>query len=238
MQRALWNKMSPTLCPLETASGESGDERNSGIQSTSPGSGRLSFEEIYRTFFDRVHRWTRALGGPPAEREDLVQDVFLVVHRRLPDFDGQNVDGWLYQITRRRVRDFRRRHWMRLFLSSRSAGESLVSSSLGPDRQLESKEQEAFLFRLLSKLPETQRAAFVLFDIDGFSGEEVARLEGVKINTVWARVKTAREKLATHIARLERAAVTIPVESARHLQTRDASANRVGACKGFKSFLP
>jgi RNA polymerase sigma-70 factor, ECF subfamily len=47
------------------------------------------------------------MGAPEAEREDLVHDVFIVVHRRLHDFDGENLAGWLYQIARHRVRDFR-----------------------------------------------------------------------------------------------------------------------------------
>jgi RNA polymerase sigma-70 factor (ECF subfamily) len=164
----------------------------------------MDFAEVYRTFFDHVCRWTRALGGPEAERDDLVQDVFLIVHRRLPDFDGKNVAGWLYQITRHRVRDFRRLQWFRLLLSSSPADESLTSATQGPETELASKQQEALLSGLLSKLPQAQRAAFVLFEIDGYSGEEIARLEGIPINTVWARIHKARTKLSAHIVRLRK----------------------------------
>jgi RNA polymerase sigma-70 factor, ECF subfamily len=164
----------------------------------------MDFEDVYQRFFDHVYRWTRALGGPDAEREDLVQDVFLIVHRRIPDFDGKNVAGWLYQITRRRVRDFRRLHWVRLLLNSSPPDESLASSAGTPEAELEAKQHDAILLRLLSKLPEAQRAAFVLFEIDGYSGEEIARLQDVPINTVWARVKKARAKLAASITRLNR----------------------------------
>ena len=65
----------------------------------------LDFDAIYERWFEDVSRWVRAMGGPDAEREDLVQDVFVVVHRRLPDFDGENLAGWLYQIGSPRVRD-------------------------------------------------------------------------------------------------------------------------------------
>jgi RNA polymerase sigma-70 factor (ECF subfamily) len=163
----------------------------------------MDFEEIYETFVDHVYRWTRALGGPSAEQDDLVQDVFLAVHRRLPDFDGKDVAAWLYQITRHRVRDCRRLRWTRLLLGS-SAPDELVSSATGPDRELESQQEVVLIFRLVAKLPEAQRVAFVLFEIDGYSGEEIARLQEVPINTVWARVKTAREKLGAHIERLSR----------------------------------
>jgi RNA polymerase sigma-70 factor (ECF subfamily) len=188
------------------ATGSVVDERSADAlsQTRLPPSVPLSFEEVYRTFFDHVCRWTRALGGPDAERDDLVQDVFLIVHRRLPDFDGKNVSGWLYQITRHRVRDFRRLHWFRLFLSSSQADESLVSSAGGPEAELSEKQQADILSRLLTKLPETQRAAFVLFEVDGYSGEEIARIQTVPINTVWARIHKARAKLAANVSRLRR----------------------------------
>ncbi len=165
------------------------------------------FEEIYRESFGHVCRWVRALGGPAAERDDLVQDVFLIVHRRLPDFDGKNLHGWLYQLTRHRVRDFRRLRWFRLFLHSSRIDDSFAGSFAGsrnPERTLEDKQRAAVLERLLSKLPEAQRAAFVLFEIDGYSGEEIARLQGVALNTVWARIHKARAKLRAGIARLQR----------------------------------
>jgi RNA polymerase sigma-70 factor (ECF subfamily) len=189
--------------PETAAGGRAIVERNGETHATLATSIPWSFNEIYTVFFGHVHRWTRALGAPAAEREDLVQDVFVVVHRRLPDFDGENVVGWLYQITRRRVRDFRRRHWMRLFLSS-PPEESLVSSVGGPYVQLEDRQRDATLLHLVSKLPEVQRAAFVLFEIDGYSGEEIARLQDAPINTVWARIRKARTKLAAEIRRLER----------------------------------
>jgi len=66
------------------------------------------FDKVYDAWFDRVASWVAAMGAPPGDRDDLVQDVFLIVLRRLPSFDGENIAAWLYQITRRRVRDFRR----------------------------------------------------------------------------------------------------------------------------------
>jgi RNA polymerase sigma-70 factor (ECF subfamily) len=162
----------------------------------------LDFEHVYRTFFQDVRRWTRALGGPEAEREDLVQDVFLIVHRRLADFDGENLVGWLYQITRHRVRDFRRLRWFRLFWGKAQIDDSFASPTEGPESALNRKEKEQLLARLLSKLPEGQRAAFVLFEIEGYSGEEIARFQGVAVNTVWARIHKARRKLAIDLERL------------------------------------
>jgi RNA polymerase sigma-70 factor (ECF subfamily) len=163
----------------------------------------VRFDEIYRRFFDEVGRWIRALGAPDAEREDLLQDVFLIVHRRLPEFDGHNLSGWLFQITRHRVRDFRRLRWFRLFLGNSPIEDSIVSPSAGPEALLRDKQNVEILGRLLTKLPEHQRVAFVLFEIEGYSGEEIARLQNVPLNTVWARIHKARAKLAARATRLQ-----------------------------------
>lgn len=150
-------------------------------------------------------RWVRAMGGPDADREDLVQDVFLVVYRRLPDFDGKNVAGWLYQIARRRVRDFRRLFWVKhLFGPSVPLSEGLSKPGPSPADSLETKERGQQLSRMLDSLNPDQRAAFVLFEIEGYSGEEIAHLQAVPLNTVWARIHKARKKLQTRLAKLEK----------------------------------
>ena len=164
----------------------------------------LDFRSIYERWFDDVSRWIRAMGGPEADREDLVQDVFLVVHRRLPDFDGQNVAGWLYQIARHRVRDFRRLLWVKhLLFGSVPLSESLTKNGESPAESLETSEKRRTLERLLAKLNESERAAIVLFEIDGYSGEEIAQIQGVPLNTVWARIHKARKKLQAALAKIE-----------------------------------
>jgi RNA polymerase sigma-70 factor (ECF subfamily) len=162
----------------------------------------LEFRAIYERWFSEVSRWIRAMGGPEAEREDLVQDVFLVVHRRLRDFDGQNVAGWLYQIARHRVRDFRRLLWVRhLLLGGVPLSESLSKGGASPADSLETNEKRILLERLLGKLNESERAAVVLFEIDGYSGEQIAEIQGVPVNTVWARIHKARKKLKASLAK-------------------------------------
>ena len=66
---------------------------------------------------------------------------------------------------------------------------------------LGNKQTAEILARLLSKLPEHQRVAFVLFEIEGYSGEEIARIQRVPVNTVWARIHKARAKLAARAKR-------------------------------------
>lgn len=166
----------------------------------------LSFEALYDQWFEDVSRWVRALGAREADRDDLVQDIFLVVHRRLSDFDGQNVAGWLYQIARRKVRDHRRLLWVKQLFgtSSLSPADAMLTTSRGPLEELETKEKRELLEGLLEKLNADQRAAFVLFEIEGNSGEEIAALQGVPINTVWARIHKARKKLQEQAERADK----------------------------------
>ena len=165
-----------------------------------------TFERIYDEWFDQVSRWVAALGASEADREDLVQDVFIVAHRRLASFDGGNLAGWLYQIARRKVRDYRSLAWVKHFFAASRL--PLVDSTLqtltGPLDHLETSEKMVLLAELLTTLNAEQRAAFVLFEIEGLSGEQIARLQGVPINTVWARIYKARKKLhegAEHVGR-------------------------------------
>jgi RNA polymerase sigma-70 factor (ECF subfamily) len=163
----------------------------------------LSFDALYDQWFADVSRWVRALGARDADRDDLVQDIFVVVHRRLPDFDGQNVAGWLYQIARRKVRDHRRLLWVKQLFGSSSVplAEGTLTTDASPLRALETKERRELLEALLSKLNPDQRAAFTLFEIEGNSGEEIAAMQGVPINTVWARIHKARKKLQEQASR-------------------------------------
>lgn len=171
----------------------------------SPMPTRPDFDDIYEQWFDEVARWVRALGGPAADRDDLVQDVFLIVYRRLPDFDGENVAGWLYQIARHRVRDFRRLFWVKhLFSRSVPVSDRLLHPGVSPADSLETKEKGELLEQMLDSLSAEQRATFVLFEVEGYSGEEIAKLQGVPINTVWARIHKARKKLQQRVLRIDR----------------------------------
>lgn len=154
------------------------------------------FKTLYEAWAADVARWIRALGGPPADRDDILQEVFVVVHRRLSDFDGQNLPGWLYRITAHQVRDFRRRLWFKhIFKRSVPLSEQMTAAGPTPLATFESREKQQELDGLLSKLSEPLRTAFVLFEIEGYTGEEIAAMHSTSINTVRARILRARKKL-------------------------------------------
>ena len=177
----------------------------------SAGQGRPpSFEAVYAECFHDVLRWARSMGGNEADLDDLAQDVFLVVRRKLSQFDGQNLHGWLYRITQRRVRDHRRAVWFRSLFGRRSPRDperallGLVEPGPGPAERLEQHEAERTLSQVLSRMRHKHRTVFVLFEVEGYSGEEIAELEGVPVNTIWTRLHHARKDFAAIVAALRR----------------------------------
>jgi RNA polymerase sigma-70 factor (ECF subfamily) len=153
------------------------------------------FRTFYDLWFENVGRWIRALGGAEADRDDIAQEVFLVVRRRLHAFDGVNPAGWLYRIARRQVRDFRRRAWVKHIFTSRKVADldALQHGGTSPAAAVERKEDQRILFAILDKISEERRTTFMLFELDGLSGEEIARIQNVPINTVWTRLYHARK---------------------------------------------
>lgn len=169
-----------------------------------------TFEQIYAERFHDVLRWLRALGGLDADLDDLAQEVFVIVQRKLHDFDGENLGAWLYKIAKNHVSDYRRRAWMRrIFWGSRPMlepeAEPLHFQNVPtPLEALQHREIVHFVTRTLDKMPIAQRSAFVLFEIEGYSGEEIAELEGIPVATVWTRVHYARKRFVELLARAER----------------------------------
>lgn len=155
-----------------------------------------SFEEIYDAYYGTVARWIRHLGGPAADREDIVQEVFLIVYRRLCDFDGRNTAGWLYRITANQVRDYQRLTWIKhIFRKKAALSPGTPSLAPTPAMTLEARERRRRLEYLLSRLSTPLRFTFVLFEIEGYTAEEIAEMQSVKTNAVRSRIHRARKKL-------------------------------------------
>jgi RNA polymerase sigma-70 factor (ECF subfamily) len=155
-----------------------------------------NFVAVYDACYTDVARWVRALGGPPADLADLVQEVFVVVHRRLPAFDGKNLIAWLYRITAHQVRDYRRSMWIKhIFRRSVELTSSVASPSPTQLMVLETREKQRRLQALLSRLSKTICTTLVLFEIEGYTAEEIAVIQGITINTVRARIQRGRKKL-------------------------------------------
>jgi RNA polymerase sigma-70 factor (ECF subfamily) len=168
---------------------------------------RPSFNEVYASCFRKVFSWVRAHGCADADVEDLVQEIFVIVQRKLPDFDGSHLSGWLYRITARTVRDHRRSAWFRNLFARPSNVEvdELDHARPGAPELIEERDARRVLHTLVAQLSPKWRSAFVLFEIEGVSGEEIAALEGISVAALWTRLHRARNEFAALVAqRLEK----------------------------------
>jgi RNA polymerase sigma-70 factor (ECF subfamily) len=198
--------------------GEGSDRRPS-----DPQAHPLDFDQIYNLWFHEVSRWVRAFGGLDADLDDLVQEVFLVVRRKLDGFDGVNLPGWLYRIAQRTVSDYRRRAWFRrLFHLRREVIEDIVDTAPNPEHHAERRDAARLLAQLLAKLSPARRAAFILFEIEGYSGEEIARLESIPVKTVYTRLHYARKDFLRLVSQASAADAAL----AQHPRRRDAERTR------------
>lgn len=153
----------------------------------------------FRTLYHRHHRFVwgvlRRLGVPERDVEDLLQDVFVVVHRRLDDFEGRSASTtWLYAIAVRVYWNYARRQQHRPMLASESASAMpIVDDSVGPERFAEQREASALLEELLGGLDANKRTAFVLAELEGLSAPEIAKVTGTKTRTVYSRIRAAKQ---------------------------------------------
>jgi RNA polymerase sigma-70 factor, ECF subfamily len=168
----------------------------------------LDFRDVYDSRFHDVVRWVRAMGGRDEDLEDLAQEVFIIVRRKLADFDGKNLQGWLYRITQRTVRDYRRAAWFRNLLVRKRLPDherallKLVEPGRGPAEEQELKEAQKSLASILDRMREKHRTAFVLFELEGYTGEEIAELEGTPVSTIFTRLYHARREFTAIIKQL------------------------------------
>jgi RNA polymerase sigma-70 factor, ECF subfamily len=151
------------------------------------------FAAFYRAHFPFAWRVLRRLGAHDDELPDLLQEVFLVAHRKLPEFEGRSrVTTWLFSICHNVFRGARRRAKHRLSSDSQP-GEPLALAA--PPRE------DFFSAReLLQRLPEQQRVVFVLFELEGMSGDEIAAELSIPVGTVRSRLRLARESFRRELA--------------------------------------
>ena len=161
------------------------------------------FEALYSAYFHHVTRWARAFGCPHADIDDVAQETFLVARRKLDQFRGGNAAGWLYRIAQHVTRSHRRRAWLRRMLHRDPDVAAIAARQVSPVEALEQREARRQMHDILSQMSERRRTTFFLFEIEGYSGEELAQLEGVAVNTIYTRLHHARRDFMTLLARAE-----------------------------------
>lgn len=178
--------------------------RPAGSPGASPGGGLFTppkFEVVYDEWFDFVWRSARRLGVAESSVDDVVQEVFLVVHRRLPDFEGRSsVKTWLFAIVLRVVSDYRRTLRRKGGLSE-LPDEPIDDRSASPAAEAERAQAVRLLHQLLDELDDDKRTVFVLAELEQMSAPEISEIVGCPLNTVYSRLRAAREAFERALSR-------------------------------------
>jgi RNA polymerase sigma-70 factor (ECF subfamily) len=161
---------------------------------------------LYRSHAAQVERWVVRLGGPGVDAEDVVQEVFLVVQRRLSEWRAEaKVTTWLYRITEHVVHRQRRKQRLGRWLRGLAGdfADQIPTERLTPVDELERKQAARTVYAALESVERKQRAVLVLFEIEGLSGEEIAALTGTKIATVWVHLHRARARFLKRLREMD-----------------------------------
>jgi RNA polymerase sigma-70 factor (ECF subfamily) len=162
-----------------------------------------AFGEVYEAYFDFVWRSARRLGMADSALEDAVQDVFIVVHRRLPEFEGRSsIKTWLFGIVLRTVRGYRR-------TGRRKPTSPLVPENVAdtapyahPEAAAGAAEAVRLLYQLLDGLDDEKREVFVQAELEQMTAQEIAETMGTNVNTVYSRLRAARKAFNQAVIRL------------------------------------
>lgn len=164
----------------------------------------LEITEVYEAHFRYVWRCLRSLGVREAQLDDAVQDVFIVVQRRLGEFDGQvALSTWLYAIAlrvARKARERARREAQKA--GSVAEGEEPASTAADAEATLQCSERLLLARAALESLDDDKREVFVLAQVEQMSAPEMARIIGVPLNTIYSRLRAARQAFAQEVQRL------------------------------------
>jgi RNA polymerase sigma-70 factor (ECF subfamily) len=163
----------------------------------------LSLLAVHEAHADFVWRSLQRLGVRPADLDDVFQEVFIVVHKRLHTFDGSSaLTTWLFGVCLKVAAAHRRRAWFRREVPTEDlADTSEAPASELPEEVVAARQARATLNRVLDAMDLEKRAVLVMFEIDEMSSEEIARILGVPVGTVWSRLNAARKQFEKIAAR-------------------------------------
>jgi RNA polymerase sigma-70 factor, ECF subfamily len=192
--------------PMMTMMGSKEKTTGPGV---SPSGTALSFHSIYKQYVDFVWSSAGHLGAGRDIIDDVVQDVFIVIHSKLATLQQpEALRSWIYGIVRRTVSDYRRAR------RTRDAAGASLGAELGSRRPtpspLDLAERNAeleLLERVLAALDEPKREIFVMVEVLEMTVPEVVQALEIPLNTAYSRLRLARqafeEALAKHEARDE-----------------------------------
>lgn len=163
-----------------------------------------SFEALYDEYFDFVWRTARRLGVDDRHLDDAAQDVFIVIHRKLTEFEGRSaLKSWIFGIARRVAHDYRRRS-RRKDRTSLLPSDGIADASIPSPRDNVARAEAAeILHQFLDTLDDDKRDAFVLAELEQMTVPEIAEAVGANVNTVYSRLRAARKAFDQTVSRLQ-----------------------------------
>lgn len=175
-----------------------------------------AFEEIVRRHRDRLWAVAMRTTGDPEEASDALQDALISAYRRADQFRGDSaVTTWLHRIVVNASLDRLRRRAVRSAQPLPDDNDALPGAVVAdPVDHMDRREIQLVVTQALAELPEDQRAAVLLVDVEGWSVEDAARMLGCPEGTVKSRCFRGRAKLAKRLDFLRNLDQTGPVTTA------------------------
>lgn len=160
-----------------------------------------SFRAVYTENAAFVWRVLRRLGIRPADLEDVCQEVFVVVHRKLPGFEHRSgLRTWLYGIAVRCASDHRRRAHVQHETPSDVLDDRAADATQPAD--VAQRQARALLDAMIDALDDDKRTVFVLFELEELPMSEIAEIVGCPLQTAYSRLHAAREQVDAAVKRL------------------------------------
>jgi RNA polymerase sigma-70 factor, ECF subfamily len=170
-----------------------------------PSRERPSFRALFDSELAFVWNTMRRLGVAERDVEDLAHELFVLVSRRLDEYDpSRPVRPWLFAMARRIASDYRRRARHRFELLSGESDEAERGHEEGADDALLDAEEKNLARRALLSVPEERRAVLILHDFEATAMQDIAEALQIPLNTAYSRLRVAREELIAAARKLER----------------------------------
>jgi RNA polymerase sigma-70 factor, ECF subfamily len=161
---------------------------------------RLDVAVVYREYGRMIWATLHRLGVAEADLADVMQEVLMVTHRRLPTYDGSSrLQSWLFGICTRVVANHRRRAYRRHEYAS---PELEPTDHSNPEVLNSLQDDRAELQAILDRIDAPKRAVLLMFEVEGLSCQQIADELGIPVGTVHSRLHGARKDFAAAVSRV------------------------------------
>jgi RNA polymerase sigma-70 factor (ECF subfamily) len=175
----------------------------------------MTFAEVYREHVQFVWRCLRRFAVPQGDAMDATQEVFMVVLRRLPEFEGRSErTSWLFAICYRVAGTRGRAARIRSITAAPMPAVELLDERADIGAAIERDEAIAVVHTILNDLPLEQRAVFALFELEGLSAEMIASGLGIPLGTAYSRKRLARKAFRAALRRRQAQQRSVHVRAA------------------------